>query len=444
MPNIYFDDSLPKLLSVLQGEFPNGALEKGAVLRDASGRLSFFSHLPAESDAERERLCELLSSALGAYARPGRPIVFAGESGSKQVLESQGKIPIQVGAIFCWLIDRRIVGSGWLESPAALKNDPPRIAFATLKGGVGRTTALVVAAIDLARRNKNVLLIDLDLEAPGLSDTVLDDSRMPEFGVIDFLVENGLSKLTDSQLSAFIGTSELTFAGGGRVDVVPALGRRSVENPENVLPKLSRAMIEDVTEAGSVSVGQQISQLIDRVSALNDYDVVLIDSRAGLAELAAPAVIGLGATILLFGTSQKQTIEGYRALFSGLQLLAQRDLASGRSADWRLSVKPVYAKAGLGEESGDRFLDDFYELFSEHLYDAEADGSDSGELIRFTRDDTSAPHWPLAIAFNQSFVDFDPARVAGQLTQNFYEQTFRPFLNGLDELINPELNGSPR
>jgi Mrp family chromosome partitioning ATPase len=442
MPNIYFDDSLPKLLSVLHGEFSSTAIEMGAVLRDASGRLSFFSHLPAESDAERERLSELLSNALGAYARPGRSIVFAGDSGSKQMLESPGKIPIQVGEKFCWLIDRRIVGSGWLESPAALKRSPPRIAFATLKGGVGRTTALVVAATDLARRNKNVLLIDLDLEAPGLSDTVLGESRLPEFGVIDFLVENGLSELTDSQLSAFIGTSELTAAGGGRVDVVPALGRRSVANPENVLPKLSRAMIEDVTDAGSVSVGQQISQLIDRMSELNGYDVILIDSRAGLAELAAPAVIGLGATVLLFGTSQKQTIEGYRALFSGLQLLAQRDLAGGRSADWRLSIKPVYAKAGLGKESGDRFLDDFYELFSEHLYDAEAGESGSRELVRFTRDDSSAPHWPLTIAFNQSFVDFDPARVAGQLTQSFYEQTFRPFLSGLDELINSKENGS--
>jgi hypothetical protein len=40
------------------------------------------------------------------------------------------------------------------------------------------------------------------------------------------------------------------------------------------------------------------------------------------------------------------------------------------------------------------------------------------------------------IPFSQSFVDFDPVRNPGQLTQAFYEQTFRPFLNDIDTIIN--------
>ena len=267
-----------------------------------------------------------------------------------------------------------------------------------------------------------------------------DNDRIPEFGVIDFLVEDGLGGVTDELLPSFVGTSGLTVAGGGRVDVIPALGRRSIAAPENVLAKLSRAMIEDITDAGTVSVGAQISSMIERVAQRNSYDVVLIDSRAGLSELAAPAVISLGATVLLFGTAQKQTVEGYRSLFAALQLLAQRDRALERDAEWRLSLRPVYAKASMDADIAQRYQDDFYELYSAHLYDAETTVEGDEQALRFARDDSAAPHWPLTIAFSQSFVDFDPGRTPSQLGHSFYEQTFRSFLDGLDDIIKLSLS----
>ena len=152
--------------------------------------------------------------------------------------------------VSCRVIDRRIVGAGWLESPLEELQVPPRIVFASLKGGVGRTTALALAAADLARRNRNVLLVDLDLEAPGLGAFLLDDERLPEFGVLDFLVESGISEIPEAELRNFLGVSAFTTGGGGRVDVAPVLGRRSHVHPENVLPKLARALIEDITPDG--------------------------------------------------------------------------------------------------------------------------------------------------------------------------------------------------
>nr|WP_146101732.1 hypothetical protein [Rhodopila globiformis] len=276
--------------------------------------------------------------------------------------------------------------------------------------------------------------MDLDLEAPGLGNLLLDDERMPRLGVVDFLVEDGLNGIQDADLPEFVGTSALTKGEGGRVDVVPALGRQSMDHPENILPKLARAMIEDVTDQGeSVSVGSQISTMIARLAAQAGYDVVLIDSRAGLAELAAPAVLGLGATVLLFGTAQKQTVQGYRALFAALRLLALRDRAAGRDADWRLMLKPVYAKASLDPQVSARYRDEWYDLFAEYLYDAEENAGESD--LNFDIDDDSAPHWPLVIPFNQSFVDFDSSRAPDQLLQGFYELTFRPFLDQVDAII---------
>ncbi len=453
---VLFDDALPTLIEILKEWGGESFVERGTVLRDATGRLSFFAadrppvpaqakvgmpasveRAPADKETKRDPLGQRIVDRLGAYARVDRPVVYPTDDGASPVLTSPERIPVRVGDQFCYLVDRRIVGTGWLAEPAAATSGPPRVVFASLKGGVGRSTALTVLAADLARRGRNVLVFDLDLEAPGLGHLLLEDGRLPDYGVIDFLVEDGIGGVGSDLLRRFVGTSQLTSSSGGVVDVMSAIGRKSEAAPENILAKLSRAMIEDVTETGTVSVSQQVSSMIDRIVALGSYDAVLIDSRAGLAELAAPAVIGLGATVLLFGTAQRQTIEGYRALFAALQLLAQRDKAQGRSAEWRLALRPVYAKAGLDAEAADRFRDDIYELYSEYLYDAEQEDEVGAQVapLRFTQQDGSAPHTPLMIPFNPAFVDFDPSRQPTQLTTAFYEQSFRPFLDAIDRIL---------
>ena len=45
------------------------------------------------------------------------------------------------------------------------------VTFYSYKGGVGRTLALANIGVLLAKRGKRVLLMDWDLEAPGLEDT---------------------------------------------------------------------------------------------------------------------------------------------------------------------------------------------------------------------------------------------------------------------------------
>lgn len=432
MPYPLFDDSLSALITTLRDLAGDDFVQAGTVLRDASGRLSFVANREPVSEEERATLGDALIAQLGEYARKDRPIAFRGDMGADPVLISDERIPFEFNGAFYNLLDRRIVGAGWLDAPSSIRPSPPRIVFATLKGGVGRSTALTVAAADFARRGRNILVIDLDLEAPGLGDLLIEGDRVPELGAIDYLVENGLDRIPDSALNAFVGTSGLTDPQGGRVDVLPALGRRSMRAPENILPKLSRAMIEDIVDGKVVSVATQISDMITRITEREAYDAVFIDSRAGLAELAASTLLGLGATVLLFGTAQKQTVEGYRALFAALKLLAQRDVSLGRDTEWRTKLRPVYAKAGLNPEVTQRYLDDMYDLFSEYIYDEEVEGTDDdAEALRFARDDSAAPHWPLIVPFSQNFIDFDPSRLPDQLTESFYDQAYRNFLDGL-------------
>ena len=61
--------------------------------------------------------------------------------------------------------------------------------FYSFKGGVGRTMALVNAAVELANTGRRVLVVDFDLEAPGLDtfDILHSENKVP--GIVDFVGE---------------------------------------------------------------------------------------------------------------------------------------------------------------------------------------------------------------------------------------------------------------
>ena len=63
------------------------------------------------------------------------------------------------------------------------------VTFYSFKGGVGRSMALVNVAADLTRRGKRVLIVDFDLEAPGLDTFDLTRSEECNRGLLDFVCD---------------------------------------------------------------------------------------------------------------------------------------------------------------------------------------------------------------------------------------------------------------
>jgi len=61
------------------------------------------------------------------------------------------------------------------------------VTFYSFKGGVGRTLALMNVASELAKTGNNVVVLDFDLEAPGLNTFDCFDERVPKFGLMDFI-----------------------------------------------------------------------------------------------------------------------------------------------------------------------------------------------------------------------------------------------------------------
>jgi hypothetical protein len=424
---IRFDDSLPILVAQLETHLGAACLEGGVVLREASGRLAFFAHEDLGAD-RMVLVSEALRGALGPYAREDRVLADRSSPGTAHIRTDPATCLVHVGDRTIRYLDRRIVGADWVRGPETAPASIRPFVFSSLKGGVGRSTALSVVAAEQARKGRNVLVVDMDLEAPGIGSILLDPDRRPRFGAIDYLAETGLGRIEDADLSDFIGTSALT-SGAGLVDVMPVAGTTSDEAPANFLSKLSRAMQDGIgDDGGAISLREKTRGMIHRISGRRSYDLVLVDARAGMAELAAGPLLGLGATVFLFGTAQRQTIEGYKYLLAHLSTLTP---PIGESPWQQLRV--VHAKASLSDQANALFTEDVWGLFTEYLYE-QIEGL---EGFNFDVNDPQAPHHPIPIPFDTRFVDWDPVQRPTELTQNFYQSTFGTFNAAFDKLIGP-------
>ena len=444
---IRFDDSLPALVTVIKAEFGSKALMQGVAVRDITGRLAFV--LPLEFDSLLiERVGNLLKVALGAYARNDRVLVNATDFGADALLKTASALSVKVNDGTIRLIDRRLVGADWLRAPAAKAPPPPRFVFASLKGGVGRSTALAITAAHLASAGKRVLAIDLDMEAPGLGALLLDEGTLPEFGLIDALVENGLTPLDEVFLADLVGPSDLADRRG-RIDVIPALGRRSMLNPGDVLSKIARAYTEDIRpDGGMSSILDQVAELVDRFSDPTRYDAILVDARAGLHETTATAILGLGAEVFLFGLDEPQTFQGYTALLGHLGRFAKSSTAE--VPEWLGRLSMVQGKAPADASAREVFSDKCKQLFiacgletasplpiTEPLPAAGSfsdvpwdDDQSDADVLPKEQDMFRAP---VAILNNEQFIGFDPRQKRNLLSQEVYRFSYGLFLSRVDE-----------
>ena len=419
-----FDTSLGALIDVLRTSLSPDEIQNGLVLRDSSGRLAFFARdaIPEQRQAD---LATSMRASLGAYLRDDLPIADASTPGVEPLFNDPGILQLAEGDLRIRLLDRRIVGADWVRGPLPeiVDDESRRMVFASLKGGVGRSTAIAVVAADAARRGRNVLVIDLDLEAPGIGSLLLDADRAPAFGTLDYLVETGLQDVDDRDLDEFVGTSALTD-GAGLVHVIPVVGTKTKEAPANYMAKLSRAMIEAVKLDRTIAVRDRLRAMVDRFAARRAYDLVLVDARAGMSELTAGPLLALGAsTVFLFATAQQQSIESYRLLFAHLATLVP-----GPPSPWH-AFQMVHAKATLDDNTHQWLTDELVDLFAEYLYE-EAEGT---EAFNFQPGDPAAPHTPVPILFDTKFVSWDPVKTPTQLSQNAYNATFGSLLAKIED-----------
>lgn len=443
---VRFDDSLPQIVNLVAETWGPEAVERNLFLRDGAGRLTVVVLEQTRTGEERTKLSVIAATRLGAYVDQSLPVGTPEELFDDSLKQSSIGLVQHIKAEKyegpVRLLDRRVFGADWLRPPRPLADGPPRLVFTSLKGGVGRSTALCVFAAHLAANGRRVLALDLDVEAPGLGSMLLAQDTAPKFGLLDYLVEITLNDIDDSFYSDMIGPSWLSN-GAGIVSVIPAIGTLSLAQPGNVLSKISRAYLDHIDSNGiSNTVADRVINLLDKVSSTNEYDVILIDTRAGLHETTGFSITALGAHVFMFGINQPQTVDAYNLLLANLGLLPR--------TGWQKRINFVHAKASLNEKEHDEFASTISDLIASHLssnqqYDLHIDLEKMRDVFEIEWIDSSDPGNEIAddavieaeetsvenvsfIVESEQFRDFNPLQKPDRLTFPVYDAVFGRFL----------------
>lgn len=440
---VTYDLALPILVDLIVDAWGISSVARNLFLRDAAGRLTFVVLEQDKDGQTRESLSAKINTRLDGYADPSGISVATPEELFDERLRDTNAgylFPIKGGEFkgTIRLVDRRVVGGDWLRAPTGAFAGPSRLFFVSLKGGVGRSTALCVLAAHLASSGQRVLAIDLDLEAPGLGTMLLDAETIPKFGVLDYLVETNISNVDDLFVSDMLGASKLS-AGRGVINVIPALGALTTAYSENTLSKIARAYLSSDVDQLLSSFTLKIEKLIDITTKTGGYDVVLVDARAGLHESTAAAAVALRGDTLLFGIDQPQTYAGYKALFS--------QLAVTLGHDWASQIHFVEARVGA-EGPSREFVSNMVEVMPEGI-DVEMVQTIPLEELRNTFDvdwdektPTSISEISLKKEIDSTFIyesdvfrSFDPLKRPDRLDQGAYAAVFKNFLEKCDEIL---------
>ena len=397
---------------------PPAAVDRLYLVRDLSGRVRLsvsdrFEADPACRDALRRLACAL-HDRLGAHGyAPDSAVLFVDDSLLK-ALE-----PVQEIRPGVYLADRLVTGRGWwsVGQDTTRGDGAWRCTLYSVKGGVGRSTTAVVLAWHLARKGERVLVVDLDLESPGLSSVMLEQAARPRFGVTDWFVEDLVGQ-GDRVVDAMLASPRWAQDSSGDVCVAPAHGR----DPGDYLAKLGR-----VYRNRPAPWAARLQGLLGCLEARFEPTVVLLESRSGLHDVAAAAVTDVDARVLLFAVDSTSTWTDYEILFRHWKT---RMLAA--SIRDRLSI----VSALTPELDTERYLQAFRErswrLFRDGLYNTVAPAGDSGDPDSFDLAEEDAPHHPLPIHWNRGLAAGAPLE---DLAAAPVAQAYGTFLRRFDRLL---------
>lgn len=443
-----FDQIVPRVTEVLNAHRETVAkLDWLLINRDLNGRIRLIVPEAIEGEeairVQMGVLAEGLAEQLGPHAYPAETAILY-EASRELACQGATSYPLE-GFSDVWLADRLATEGNWAQI-APETHGARRVVFFSIKGGVGRSTALAATAWTLAQAGKRVLVLDLDLESPGLSSSLLPPERQPTFGITDWLVED-LVDNADAVFENMIATSDLSH--DGEIYVVPAHGA----NPGEYVSKLGRVWMSKARPDGSrENWSARLQRMLEKLEGKVRPDIVLIDSRAGIDEVASTCVTDLGANlVLLFALEGSQTWGGYRILFEHWRHARVAEAMRERLkvvAALVPDVDRVPYLEGLREHAYEVFVDSLYDEIAPPSTDAIGPAPDDTQKWRvnqivegwnFDEADEGAPHYPWPVHWHRSFAGL--RSLQGRLAVIDAQEVngiFGPLIDGVNGILDSE------
>jgi MinD-like ATPase involved in chromosome partitioning or flagellar assembly len=180
------------------------------------------------------------------------------------------------------------------------------ITFYSFKGGVGRTLALVNVGARLAQMGRKVLLVDFDLEAPGLETFERLRPSEPHPGLVEYVTEYVHTKRSPD-VREYIYSPTLGRKIAGQLWVMPA-GRRDA-NYEAALTRIDWKKLYD-EEEGFLFFEDTKAQWEQEFKP----DYVLIDSRTGHTDVKGICTRQLPDAVVVMFFPNDQNLVGLNAV----------------------------------------------------------------------------------------------------------------------------------
>lgn len=289
------------------------------------------------------------------------------------------------------------------------------ITFYSFKGGVGRSMCLANVGFLLRDWGYNVLLVDWDLEAPGLENYF--ESRLREHqpkrerisgqpGLID-MVNDILSEpgKKDPDWKKYVSPIFPKEEDKGRLDLISAGKRISTDTGNQDKEYYEKVRKFDVKTFYEKHQGGDVIEKL-RSNWKSEYDFVLIDSRTGITEIGGICTIQLPDILVLLFTSTEASFNGIADVALRAKK-AQQDILGDRL---KLLTLPILTRVDGSEKkltedwigrfiNGDNTIpENLGNIYSNWI----PNGMDIGKLVHQTK----IPHVPY-YSFGEGMPVFD-------------------------------------
>jgi cellulose biosynthesis protein BcsQ len=233
------------------------------------------------------------------------------------------------------------------------------VTFYSYKGGVGRSMALANIAYELSKRNKKVLMVDWDLEAPGLEKYFTNyRTNNSGKGLLPLLMEfqNG----NNPDYKDYLWTIKVPTS-------IPLSLLHSGRNTDPIKYSADLEKFNWNVFFQQSNGGLQLEKIRQRW--LDDFDFILIDSRTGLSDSSGICTIMMPDILIPMFSANYQSLFGIQDIVKYIQIARQK-LAFERMA---LTILPIPSRFGTrvefkeSQEWLDRIADILKDCFSNWL-----------------------------------------------------------------------------
>lgn len=401
---VVFNNTLDTALQSVCTWERKAILKQVTIIRDVYGKVSFLmDNTQSVSAAEEEEVKLALERDMGVFfsgrifwkkqsgrlkhsAARVKPIIELIEA-ERKWWKKEGSIEFYISerpiAKKAWIADRSPQESVWPYEEAVSENGTKVVTFYSFKGGMGRTTALAGVVLSLVKQGKNVVMVDTDIEAPGLA-TLFFEEEVIGRGVLDYLIERNLDsavRIEDYVLD--VVDPALLSEEDGHLFLMPA-GKVDCY----YLQKLARIDYQDNREN---YLRDSLATLLKDIRESYSPDYILVDARAGFHDLGGVTVTQLPHGVVLFGNDSRQSWDGI------VQVL--RTIAEKHTADFPVMIVDTMCPKRTAPEftaAREHFIQKSHAICVENYYDADV-GIPGIEAV-------GEAHYPEMVPFNDELL----------------------------------------